>query len=99
MAQDNKDKFLIKVSESIPSLEDCVDFVTESSCGAVSTFSGITRNNFSGKTVTKLSYEGYVPMAEKELNKVRLFHITFPDLYIHFLVVTVTVDIVKIDLL
>ena len=71
MSDQKSDQFLIKVSESIPSLEECVSFVTESSCGAVSTFSGITRDNFSGKTVTKLSYEGYVPMAEKELNKVR----------------------------
>ncbi len=73
MSSEKSDKFLIKVSESMPSLEECVSFVTEPNCGAVSTFSGITRNNFSGKTVSKLSYEGYVPMAEKELTKVR-FH-------------------------
>ena len=30
---------------------------------------GITRDNFKGKKVEKLSYEGYVPMAEKELRK------------------------------
>lgn len=64
------EKYLIKVSEIIPSLEECVSFVTDPSCGAISTFSGITRNNFQGKTVTKLSYEGYVPMAEKELRKI-----------------------------
>jgi molybdopterin synthase catalytic subunit len=71
MSDDNTEKYLIKVSESMPSLEECVSFVTDPSCGAISTFSGITRNNFKGKTVTKLSYEGYVPMAEKELRKVR----------------------------
>lgn len=72
MTEDKPEKkYLIKVSESMPSLEECVSFVTDPSCGAISTFSGITRNNFQGKTVTKLSYEGYVPMAEKELRKVR----------------------------
>lgn len=62
--------YLIKVSSTIPSLEECVSFVTDPSCGAISTFSGITRDNFQGKKVTRLSYEGYVPMAEKELRKV-----------------------------
>mmetsp|Transcript_16791 Transcript_16791/g.22983 ORF Transcript_16791/g.22983 Transcript_16791/m.22983 type:complete len:172 (-) Transcript_16791:301-816(-) len=64
------DKYLIKVSESPPSLEECSTFVSHPSCGAISTFCGITRDNFQNKTVTKLSYEGYVPMAEKELRKV-----------------------------
>jgi molybdopterin synthase catalytic subunit len=61
--------YLIKVSEDLPTLQDCSDFVTDASCGAVSTFVGITRDNFQGKKVKKLSYEGYVPMAEKELRK------------------------------
>lgn len=61
--------YLIRVSEDIPSVQECNDFVTDPSCGAISTFVGTTRDNFDGKTVTKLSYEGYVPMAEKELRK------------------------------
>jgi molybdopterin synthase catalytic subunit len=65
----SNEKYLIKVSESIPSLEECTKFVSQPSCGAISTFLGITRDNFDNKTVTKLSYEGYVPMAEKELIK------------------------------
>ena len=36
---------------------------------ASSETAGTTRDNFDGKKVTKLSYEGYVPMAEKELRK------------------------------
>jgi molybdopterin synthase catalytic subunit len=58
---------MIKVSEKLPTLEECSDFVSDPSCGAISSFVGITRNNFHGKIVAKLSYEGYVPMAEKEL--------------------------------
>jgi len=64
-----ENKFFIKVSEDLPSLQDCSDFVNDPSCGAISTFVGTTRDNFQGKRVTKLSYEGYVPMAEKELKK------------------------------
>ena len=65
-----EESFLIKVSEEIPSVEDCYAFcAAEPSCGAVASFVGITRDNFQGKKVAKLSYEGYVPMAEKELKK------------------------------
>jgi molybdopterin synthase catalytic subunit len=60
---------LIRVAEDIPSLQVCYDFVNDDSCGAVATFVGVTRNNFNGKVVQKLTYEGYVPMAEKELRK------------------------------
>jgi molybdopterin synthase catalytic subunit len=64
------DRFLIAVTEDLPTLDDCYQFVaSEPSCGAVSTFVGITRDNFQGKIVQKLSYEGYVPMAIKELRK------------------------------
>jgi molybdopterin synthase catalytic subunit len=62
-------KYLIKVSENIPTLEECCSFVSDPSCGAISSFIGMTRNNFQQKTVSMLSYEGYVPMAEKELRK------------------------------
>ena len=66
----NEERYLIKVAEEMPSLSDCSAFVSDPSCGAISTFIGITRNNFQNKKVTKLSYEGYVPMAEKELRKI-----------------------------
>lgn len=64
------ESYLIKVSEDIPSLEFCSNFVSDPSCGAISTFSGITRDKFQQKRVLRLSYEGYVPMAEKELRKI-----------------------------
>lgn len=66
--QSNSDHF-IKVSNELPTLQECFDFVSDPGCGAVSSFVGITRDNFQGKKVTKLSYEGYIPMAEKELKK------------------------------
>mmetsp|Transcript_21422 Transcript_21422/g.33014 ORF Transcript_21422/g.33014 Transcript_21422/m.33014 type:complete len:181 (-) Transcript_21422:30-572(-) len=68
-AENEEQRYLIKVSEELPTLEECHAFVNHPACGAISSFVGITRDNFDGKTVTKLSYEGYVPMAEKQLKK------------------------------
>ena len=67
--EDAEDPFLIQVSETLPSLEECYQFVVTDACGAVATFVGVTRDNFQGKTVLRLSYEGYIPMAVKELRK------------------------------
>jgi molybdopterin synthase catalytic subunit len=39
-------------------------------CGAISTFLGVTRDTHNGKKVLRLEYEGYTPMAEKELHKI-----------------------------
>ena len=70
MTESSDDRYLIQVSQDIPSVQECYRFAgSDASCGAVATFVGITRNNFNGKIVKKLSYEGYVPMAEKELRK------------------------------
>jgi len=66
----NHHNYFIKVCEDLPSLQECTEFVNDPSCGAISTFVGITRDSFQGKKVIKLSYEGYVPMAEKELTKI-----------------------------
>jgi molybdopterin synthase catalytic subunit len=65
----DQDSFLISVSSTLPSLESIHAFLTHPACGAISVFSGTTRNNFDGKVVTSLSYEGYIPMAVKELQK------------------------------
>ena len=63
---------LIQVSETLPSLELVHDFLSSSSpgCGAVSVFVGITRDNFDAKVVTNLLYEGYTPMAIRELRAI-----------------------------
>eukprot|EP00584_Thalassiosira_punctigera_P014529 CAMPEP_0172572414 /NCGR_PEP_ID=MMETSP1067-20121228/135031_1 /TAXON_ID=265564 ORGANISM="Thalassiosira punctigera, Strain Tpunct2005C2" /NCGR_SAMPLE_ID=MMETSP1067 /ASSEMBLY_ACC=CAM_ASM_000444 /LENGTH=259 /DNA_ID=CAMNT_0013364951 /DNA_START=70 /DNA_END=849 /DNA_ORIENTATION=- len=63
----NESSFLTQVSETLPSHDDVQTFLSSPGCGAVSTFTGITRDNFAGKKVTRLSYEGYTPMAIKEL--------------------------------
>lgn len=47
--------------------------VSDPGAGAISTFSGITRNNFLGKAVLRLEYEAYVPMANKKLQARQLW--------------------------
>mmetsp|Transcript_16480 Transcript_16480/g.24324 ORF Transcript_16480/g.24324 Transcript_16480/m.24324 type:complete len:166 (+) Transcript_16480:53-550(+) len=59
----------VKVSEELPSLQECHDFCADPSCGAISSFVGVTRDSFQSKKVLKLWYEAYTPMAEKELRK------------------------------
>eukprot|EP00591_Stephanopyxis_turris_P012145 CAMPEP_0195529058 /NCGR_PEP_ID=MMETSP0794_2-20130614/31477_1 /TAXON_ID=515487 /ORGANISM="Stephanopyxis turris, Strain CCMP 815" /LENGTH=169 /DNA_ID=CAMNT_0040660301 /DNA_START=58 /DNA_END=570 /DNA_ORIENTATION=+ len=66
---DNSSNYLIRVSPTPLSLSECNEFVSHPSCGAISSFVGITRDNFGDKKVAKLSYEGYVPMAERELRR------------------------------
>jgi molybdopterin synthase catalytic subunit len=89
---DDDDRFLLVVSETLPSLDECYRFVTTTdtnsspassacSCGAVATFVGITRDNFAGRRVVRLSYEGYVSMAIKEMKRLCLDAVTVPDRY------------------
>ncbi|KAL7692449.1 putative molybdopterin biosynthesis MoaE [Plasmopara halstedii] len=47
-----------------------VALVTHPKAGAISTFLGTTRDNFQGKKVVRLEYEGYTPMAVTELRKI-----------------------------
>lgn len=46
-----------------------LNLVADGAAGAISSFIGITRDNFKGKRVLHLEYEGYVPMAEKQMLK------------------------------
>ena len=44
-----------------------VEFVSHPSAGAISSFIGVTRDNFQGKRVIRLEYEAYIPMALKKM--------------------------------
>jgi len=46
------------------------DFVLDPECGAISSFLGITRNNFKGKNVLQLEYESYEKMALKKMEEI-----------------------------
>ena len=50
---------------------EITDSVRQDGNGAVVTFLGTTRDNFGGKTVTRLEYEAYDEMAMKKLWEVR----------------------------
>ncbi len=60
----------ICITHSPLELETVLKFVSDPSCGAINTFIGTTRDRFDGKRVIRLEYEGYEPMAKKELMKV-----------------------------
>ena len=44
--------------------------VASPKAGAIVTFSGVTRDNFEGQEVVRLEYEGFAPMAEREMAKI-----------------------------
>ena len=48
----------------------CSDFVAHPSAGGIVHFVGTVRNQTQGKTVTKLEFEAYVPMAISEMRKI-----------------------------
>eukprot|EP01102_Stenamoeba_stenopodia_P020451 TRINITY_DN795_c0_g1_i1.p1 TRINITY_DN795_c0_g1~~TRINITY_DN795_c0_g1_i1.p1 ORF type:complete len:193 (-),score=52.03 TRINITY_DN795_c0_g1_i1:66-644(-) len=52
------------------SLDDAIREVASDEAGAISTFLGVTRNNFGGRKVIRLEYEGYVQMALSEMKKI-----------------------------
>ncbi|XP_020708294.1 molybdopterin synthase catalytic subunit-like isoform X5 [Athalia rosae] len=63
-------KDVVRLQTERLSIEQIVNLVTAPNCGAISTFIGITRDNFEEKKVIKLEYEAYEPMALKELQNV-----------------------------
>ncbi len=48
-------------------LQEVIAAVTRADAGAVTTFAGVVRNHSMGRPVTKLEYEAYPSMAEKEM--------------------------------
>lgn len=69
-SDNNVNDFIQVTEESINNLDKFTSWVSSPSAGAVSTFSGTTRDNFNGKKVLTLEYEAYAPMAEKEMQKI-----------------------------
>lgn len=59
------DRIRVEIVEEELNLDSYVAFVSDPSAGAISTFVGVTRDNFDGKRVTHLEYEAYTPMALK----------------------------------
>jgi len=61
---------LVTDSGADMALEQYVQDVGHPGAGAISSFSGVTRDNFGGRRVLKLEYEAYKPMAVKKLGQV-----------------------------
>eukprot|EP00793_Prasinoderma_coloniale_P001018 PRCOL_00006009-RA len=64
------DAIFVRVAEDMSSLQWHADRVSSAQAGAVATFSGVTRDSFEAKTVVRLEYEAYVPMAEAKLRQI-----------------------------
>ena len=62
----------IKVLETPLSEKACIDFVADDSAGGTTVFIGTVRNQTKGKKVVRLEFEAYIPMAEKEMQKIAM---------------------------
>uniref|UniRef100_K1PRU4 Molybdopterin synthase catalytic subunit n=1 Tax=Magallana gigas TaxID=29159 RepID=K1PRU4_MAGGI len=60
----------IEITDEILDVNEISQMVTDPSCGAISIFVGITRDNFDGKKVLRLEYEAYKPMAKKKMKEI-----------------------------
>ena len=59
----------VKITKDALDVGEITTLVSDETTGAVSIFVGTTRNNFGGKTVLKLFYEAYEPMAVKKMDE------------------------------
>ena len=64
------ERYWLRLQDTELSLMDMEEFVQHNSCGAVLSFSGMTRDSFENKKVLQLSYECYIPMALKEMERI-----------------------------
>ncbi|HEY0609163.1 MAG TPA: molybdenum cofactor biosynthesis protein MoaE, partial [Chitinophaga sp.] len=60
---------LVEIKDSI-TVQEAVDFVESPSSGGVAVFIGTVRNQTKGKSVQKLYFECYTPMALSEMEKI-----------------------------
>ncbi len=60
----------IQLTEDPLVLSECVNFVSSDSVGGIVNFVGTVRNQTKGKTVLRLDFEAYEPMAVSEMRKI-----------------------------
>ena len=61
---------ILRLTAEPLSLEAICREVGSDDCGAISTFSGTTRNSFEDRQVVRLEYEAYEEMALSEMKKI-----------------------------
>jgi molybdopterin synthase catalytic subunit len=64
-----EEKWEVDIVDTLLDLNECMERVSDDRAGAIASFVGVTRNTFYGKSVSKLEYECYTPMALKKLNE------------------------------
>ncbi|MEN8124226.1 MAG: molybdenum cofactor biosynthesis protein MoaE [Bacteroidota bacterium] len=65
-----KEKISIQITSDKLNLQTCYDFVQDDSCGGIASFVGTVRNTTKNKTVNKLVFSAYEPMAIKEMKRI-----------------------------
>ena len=63
-------QFDIQLSDLPLSAEQCTAWVSDAGAGGVVVFVGTVRNHTQGRTVERLEFEAYAPMALSELRKI-----------------------------
>ena len=66
------ENFFVEITQSVLSDKSAVEFVSTNENGAIVLFQCVTRKNNMGRTVSKLNYEAYTPMAEKKMLEILL---------------------------
>ena len=64
------ERILCEITQTSINMQELTDFVADPAAGAMATFVGTTRNTNDGRLVTRLEYECYPGMAEKEMKKI-----------------------------
>ncbi len=65
-----KENTSIKITSEKLNLQECYDFVQDTSCGGIALFVGTVRNKTQNKSVTLLDFSTYKAMAKKEMQKI-----------------------------
>jgi molybdopterin synthase catalytic subunit len=60
----------IKLKNTPLDPQECIDFIGSDSAGGSVVFIGTVRNNTKGKSVVRLEFEAYEPMAISEMRKI-----------------------------
>ncbi|WP_374949322.1 molybdenum cofactor biosynthesis protein MoaE [Mucilaginibacter sp.] len=60
----------IEIHSEALDIQACINWVMSPDSGGIDVFIGTVRNATKGKTVIKLDFEAYEPMAIKEMNKI-----------------------------
>ncbi|MEM6318647.1 MAG: molybdenum cofactor biosynthesis protein MoaE [Bacteroidota bacterium] len=63
-------KIDIQILDTDLNPQTCIDFVTNPASGGINVFVGTVRNQTKGKTVVRLDFETYRPMAISEMRKI-----------------------------